>query len=138
MPEVFAGWMVGFALSTLIAPVAAWQLISSNEGGGFAQRFAPPGTNVVALTVVLHMLGLLLLTALGMILGLVLRAIEERQPDGGLGSPNLIFTIIVLALAAAVVIPTTLFPSIRAYTVGGGVLAALGFGWAMPWLAALG
>ena len=138
MPEVFAGWMVGFALSTLIAPVAAWQLISSNEGGGFAQRFAPPGTNVVALTVVLHMLGLLLLTALGMLLGLVLRAIEERQPDGGLGSPNMLFTIIVIALAAVVVIPTTLFPSVRAYTLSFALLAAIGFGWAMPWLSTLG
>lgn len=138
MPEVFAGWVVGFGLSTLIAPVAAWQLISSNEGGGFAQRFAPPGTNVVALTVVLHMLGLLLLTALGMILGLVLRAIDERQPASGLGSPNLLFTIIVVALAAAIVIPTTLFPSVRAYTLAGGLLAVVAFGWAMPWLAALG
>lgn len=138
MPEVFAGWMVGFALSTLIAPLAAWQLISSNEGGGFAQRFAPPGTNVVALTVVLHMLGLLLLTALGMLLGLVLRAMEERQPDGGIGSPNLVYTILVVALVAALVIPTTLFPKLRAYSISFGALAVIGFGWAMPWLSTLG
>ncbi len=138
MPEVFAGWVIGFALSTLVAPMAAWMLLSSNGPSGFAQRLAPPGTNVIALTMVLHFIGLLVLTALGIVLGLALMGIEDRRPAGGFGSPNLVFTALVVALVGAAVIPTLALPNARRYTIAGGLFTASLFGWAMPWLATLG
>ena len=59
MAEVFAGFVVGFALAIVVAPVGAIWLIRSNDETGFAQRVAPPGTNVVALAMFLHLLALL-------------------------------------------------------------------------------
>ena len=134
MAEVFAGFVVGFALSIIVAPAAAIALIRSNHETGFAQRVAPPGTNILALTMFIHFLAFLLLTALGLIFGMLLVAIEERRPNSGLGSPNLIYTIMVLALCAVVAIPLIVVPW-RRYAIAGAILAALLFGWAIPWLA---
>lgn len=135
MGEVFSGFVIGFALSLIISPLAAVAIIRSNDQTGFAQRFAPEGTNVVALSVVIQFSAMLLLTALGMILGLALSGIEDRRPDGGLGSPNLAYTLLVLALMASIVIPTFAVPSIRRFTLYATLILAASFGWAMPWLA---
>jgi hypothetical protein len=136
--EVFAGFVIGYAVSLVIAPVGAWLLISSNDRTGFAQRVAPPGTNFVALSMVVHLGAVLLFTALGMVLGLALGGLEDRRPDGGLGSPNLIYTVIVVTLTAVVVIPLLIVPAIRRYAVICAVVFAVLFGWATPWLATFG
>jgi hypothetical protein len=136
--QVFAGFVVGFAISLAVSPLGAWLLISSNDRSGFAQRMAPPGTNFVALSVVLHLVAVLTLTAVGMLLGLVLLGLEDRRPAGGLGSPNVAYTSIVVALTAVVVIPLFVVPMIRRYALMGAAVFAVLFGWAMPWLAALG
>ena len=138
MAHVFAGFVVGFAISIAIAPLGAWMLISSNDRSGFAQRLAPPGTNFVALSVVLHLVAILTFTAAGMILGMILMALEDRRPNGGLGSPNVAFTLIVVALTAVAFIPLTVVTAVRRYVVIAGVVFAALFGWAMPWLATLG
>jgi hypothetical protein len=137
VPEVFAGFFVGYAISLVVSPLGAWLLISSNDRSGFAQRMAPAGTNFVALSVVLHLFAVLMLTAIGIFLGLILGGLEDRRPEGGLASPNVIYTMIVVALTAVVIIPLLLVPAIRRYVlIGGGVFVVL-FGWAMPWLATL-
>jgi len=136
--EVFAGFVMGYALAIVLAPLAAIALIRSNERTGIAQRVAPPGTNVIALSVVLHFFGVLTLTALGLVLGMALAGMEDRRPAGGLGSPNAAYTFLVLALAAVVVIPTLVLPAVRRYAVAAAALFAALFGWAMPWLATLG
>jgi hypothetical protein len=138
LAQVFAGFVVGFALSLFVAPAAAIQIVRSNGETGLAQRIAPPGTNVVALTMVLHMGAVLVLTAVGMLLGMLLGGLDERRPDGGLGSPNAAYTLILLASTAVIVIPVLIIPSIRKPAVAGAVLFAVAFGWGMPWLATLG
>ena len=138
MAEVFAGFVMGYALAIVLAPIVAVALVRSNERTALAQRIAPPGTNVIALSVVLHFFGVLTLTAMGLVLGMALAGIEDRRPAGGLGSPNAAYTSLVLALAAVVVIPTLVLPSVRRYAVAAAVLFAGLFGWAMPWLATLG
>jgi hypothetical protein len=136
--EVFAGFVVGFAISVAVAPLGAWMLVSSNDRSGFAQRMAPPGTNFMALSIVLHLVAVLTLTAAGMILGMLLLLLADRRPDGGLGSPNVAYTLIVVALTAVVVIPLMVVPAIRRYAVASALAFAALFGWAMPWLATLG
>lgn len=138
MAEVFAGFIIGFALSLAVAPIAAIALIRSNERTGLAQRIAPPGTNVVALSVVLQVAAFIVLTAIGMILGMLLAGINGRRPDNGLGSPNAAYTLIVVAAAVALVIPTLAVPPVRRCSVAGALLFVVLFGWAMPWLAELG
>lgn len=137
MPEVFAGFVVGYAVSLIIAPGAAILLIRSNTRTGFAQRMAPPGTNVVALSMVLHLVAVLVFTAIGMIFGMALAGIDDRRPDGGLGSPNIVFTFLVVATTAVFVIPLLLLPTMRKHAIAGAVVFAALFGWAMPWLATL-
>ncbi len=135
MAEVFAGFVIGFALSLAAAPLGAITLIRSNDRTGFAQRVAPPGTNVVALSVVLHFAAMLVLTMIGLLLGMLLAALNGRRPDHGLGSPNVAYTLIVLALTAVIVTPTLAVPAIRRWCVVGALLFVALFAWAMPWLA---
>lgn len=135
MAEVFAGFVVGYALALALSPMAAIGIVRSNDRTGFAQRVAPEGTNVVALAVVLHFAAMLLFTALGMILGMALAGLEDRRPDGGLGSPNMVYTLLVVALTAVIFIPTIAVPAIRRYALVSGLIFLLAFGWAMPWLA---
>jgi hypothetical protein len=135
--EVFAGFVVGFAIALIASPIAAWMIISSNDRSGFAQRLAPPGTSVIALSVVLNLASVLMFTAVGMVLGAALAGIEDRRPGGGFGSPNIAYTLIVVALTAVVVIPMLALPLLRRAAVGGAVVFAALFGWAMPWLATL-
>lgn len=138
MADVFAGFVIGYALALLAAPVTAIALVRSNDRTGLAQRVAPEGTSVVALSVVLHFAAMIVLTAIGLVLGMALNGIDARRPDGGIGSPNLVYTAMVLALTAVVVIPTLAVPSVRRYALAGGAIFAAAFGWAMPWLATLG
>jgi hypothetical protein len=136
--EVFAGFVIGFALSLAAAPIAAIALIRSNDRTGLAQRVAPPGTNVIALSVVLHFAAMIVLTMIGLLFGMLLAGINGRRPDGGLGSPNVAYTLIVVALTAVLVIPTAVVPAVRRYSVAGALVFVALFGWAMPWLAELG
>ncbi len=136
--QVFAGFVVGFALSLLVAPLGAIQIVRSNGKTGFAQRIAPPGTNIIALSMVLHFAAVMVLTAVGMLLGMLLGGLDERRPAGGLGSPNVAFTLVVVTLTAVLVIPTLVVPAIRRPVIIAAVLFAAAFGWGMPWLATLG
>jgi hypothetical protein len=138
MAEVFAGFVVGYALALALSPIAAIALVRSNDRTGFAQRLAPEGTSVVALSVVLHFAAMIVLTAIGLILGMALGGLEDRRPDGGLGSPNLIYTLLVLALTAVIVIPMIAVPAIRRYALSGALIFVAAFGWAVPWLAQMG
>lgn len=138
MAEVFAGFLVGYALAIMAGPLAAIGIVRSNDRTGVAQRLAPPGTSVVALSVVLHFAAMLMFTAVGLVLGLALAGINARRPDHGLGSPNVAYTLLVLALTAVAVIPAFALPATRRYAIGAGIVFAALFGWAMPWVATLG
>lgn len=138
MAQVFAGFVIGYAVSLVIGPAVAIAIVRSNDRSGVAQRLAPPGTSIIALSVVVHFAALLMFTALGLVLGMALAGIDDRRPNGGLGSPNVTYTLLVIALTAVLVIPAFAVPAIRRYATIGGLLFVLLFGWAMPWLATLG
>ena len=138
MAEVFAGFIIGFALSLAAAPLGAIALVRSNDRTGLAQRVAPPGTNVIALSVVVHFAALILLTMIGLLLGLLLAGLNDRRSDNGLGSPNVAYTLIVVALTAVIVMPTLAVPAVRRWCVVGALVFAAAFGWVMPWLAWVG
>lgn len=138
MAAVFAGFVVGYALALVAGPLAAVLIVRSNHRSGVAQRLAPPGTSVIALSVVLHFAAILLLTALGLVLGMALHALELRRSESGLGSPNLSYTLLVVAVTAALVIPTLALPAVRRYAAAAAVVLLIAFGWLMPWVAQLG
>jgi hypothetical protein len=136
--QAFAGFVVGYALAIVAGGAGAIALIRSSERSGFAQRVAPPGTSVIALSVVIHFTAMLVLTAIGLLLGVALAGIDDRRPDGGLGSPNLAYTLLVVALVAVIVIPTLAVTRIRRIAIICGIASTVAFGWAMPWLAEFG
>lgn len=136
LAEVFAGFIVGFALSIVVAPLGAIMLIRSNDRTGLAQQLVPPGTNAVALAVVLHFAAVLMLTMIGMVLGMLLLALNDRRPDNGLGSANAVYTLIVAALTAVLVLPALAVTSVRRWCVAGALVFVVAFGWVVPWLAA--
>jgi len=139
MAEAFAGFLCGYALSIVATPVLALALVRGRVSSPFIQRAMPEGTNVAALSVVLHVFLLLMLTAIGMLLGLLLYGLENNRPDGGLGSPNRVFTIVILAITAIAVLPlAVVLPRQRLALFAAGAVFAMTFGWLMPYLSLLG
>ncbi|HXF50843.1 MAG TPA: hypothetical protein VNM43_04100 [Dehalococcoidia bacterium] len=138
MREVFAGLVVGYGLAVALSPLAALWLLRAARTNAAIRRAVPERTNPLALTMVVHFFGLYLLTALGIVLGLALRGIEDRRPEGGLGSPNVTYTALVLGLAAAAALPIALLgPRWRAAALAGAAVGAGVFGWLVPWVAEL-
>jgi len=138
MAQVFAGFVVGYALALLAGGGGAVWLVYSNPRSEIAQRIAPPGTSVVALAVVIHFAAIIVLTALGLVFGMALAGIEDRRSQSGLGSPSVIYTLLVIALTAVLVIPTLALPAVRRVAVAAGLVFLIAFGYAVPWLAKLG
>lgn len=138
MADVFSGFVIGYALAILVAPLGAIMLIRENHHTGFAQRIAPPGTNVVALSMVIHFAAMLVLTALGLVLGMALAGLDARHPQDGLGSPNLIYTVMVIAITVIIIAPSVAIPKLRRPVTTVALVLLVAFGWAVPWLAQLG
>jgi hypothetical protein len=139
MPEVFAGFVCGYALSLALVPLAAVALVRARPNSELLERIVPPGTSLIAVSVILHLFALLVFTAIGMLFGLMLDGLEDRRPAGGLGSPNAIFTLMVLAMTAIAVLPlAAVAPPLRRPLLVGGAVFVVVFGWLMPYLALLG
>lgn len=138
MAEVFSGFVVGYALAIIVGPLGAVMLVRQNRHTGFAQRVAPPGTNIVALSVVIHFAAMLALTALGLVLGMALAGLDARHPENGLGSPNVIYTVMVIAITVIIVAPAVAAPKLRRPVGIVAVTLLVAFGWAVPWLAQIG
>lgn len=84
--------------------------------------------------------GLLLAwTASGLLLGAAYLRAESARPAGGLGSPNQLFTLAVLAAAGSLLgFAAIARGRITAAMVQTAAIAVLAFGWVLPLLAATG
>lgn len=139
MAEVLAGAVCGFALAIIATPLAAIALARARVSSRLLRQIAPEGTSLVAISVALHGLAFLAFTAIGVLLGLALAGLEERSPDGGLGSPNQSFTAFVLISTAVLMAPPFVaLPKLRLPVLAAGVAFASCFGWVMPYLSLLG
>ena len=139
MAEVFAGFVCGYGLALAVTPVMAIALLRARVSSPLLERIVPRGTNLIALSMILHTFAFLVLTALGILLGLLLLGIEEQRPDGGLGSPNRVFTALVVAIAAIAVGPfAVVLARQRLALLLGAAVFAITFGWLMPYLSLLG
>lgn len=86
MAEVLAGFVCGYIVALVAAPVAAVAAIRSSSTR--LRAVVPSGTSVVVLSVVLHGFAFLLFTAVGMLLGALLATLEERAPEGASAAPT--------------------------------------------------
>jgi hypothetical protein len=139
MAEVFAGFICGYGLALLVTPLAAIAVVRARVSSPTLQRVAPEGTNLVALSVILHTFAFFALTAVGMLLGLLLYGLENRRPAGGLGSPNALYTAVVLVIAGMALAPLAVaLPRLRVALLAVGLAFALTFGWLVPYLSLIG
>jgi hypothetical protein len=137
--EVLAGFICGYMLALVSAPLVAFAMLRLRPRMPALARAVPEQVPVVALTVVLFGFTFLFWTGLGIVLGLILGGLEDRAPEGGLGSPSLAFTlIIVVASAVACTPPAVMLRSGRRYVIAAAVIFLGVFGWLMPYLAQWG
>jgi hypothetical protein len=134
VPQVFAGFICGYALALLSTPLLAVALLRLRADSPLLARLFPQATSVTALAMILHFSLFFACTGLGMILGLVLLAMDGS--GGALGSPNAPFTLFAFGTVVAIVAPLfVLVPPMRALSAANAVIATAGFGWLMPYLA---
>jgi len=137
--EAFAGFVVGYAFSLLFTGVTAMMVIDARSQAPFLSRAIAPNISAVQLAVPISLMAFVAWTLVGLLLGLTYRAARLNLAGGGLGSPNLSFTLGVLAASAAFVAVVYYgwrrlrWPVLLMAAAFGGM-----FGWAMPHLAELG
>lgn len=138
MAEVLAGFICGFVLSLISTPLLAIWLVRSRENIAFVQR-ALRGVPVLLVSIPAANIAFLLWTALGIVFGMMLILMERATSQGGLGSPNLLFTLIILVIALIIFLPPfLLLPSARRLVLFLAVCFIGLFGWATPYLAQIG
>ena len=139
MAEAFAGFVCGYVLALAATPVLAIALVRARVSSPLIERLVPPGTNLLVLSMILHAFAFIVLTAIGALLGLLLLGIEEQRPSGGLGSPNAVFTALMMAIAAIAAVPlAVVLPRQRLALLASAALFTITFGWLMPYLSLLG
>jgi hypothetical protein len=137
--EVLAGFVCGYVLALISAPLVAFLMLRLRPRMPALARAVPEQVPVVALTVVLFGFTFLFWTGLGIVLGLILMGLEDRVPEGGLGSPSLAFTLLIIFCSAAAFTPAAvLMRSGRRYVIASAVVFLGVFGWLMPYLAQWG
>jgi hypothetical protein len=133
--EVLAGFVCGYALALAVTPLVALALVRARLSSVTVQRLMPEGASLVAVSIIIHTFALLTTTTLGILLGLMLSGIEDSRPAGGLGSPNQLFTALIIATGAIAVLPLAIaVPRWRLPLIVGGLIFVATFGWAMPYL----
>ena len=136
MAEIMAGLVCGFALSLIATPIAAFSIVGARVTSPLMRQIAPEGTSLMALSVVISVFILLMFTAIGLLLGLLLAGLEGGSPASGLGSPNRVFTALILIATIIAVLPLSLASArLRIPLFAGGLAFIATFGWFMPYLA---
>ncbi|HUS82837.1 MAG TPA: hypothetical protein VM013_06255 [Dehalococcoidia bacterium] len=136
MAEVFSGFVCGFTLSIMATPPFALWVLKSRDDISFIRNAVPPGMPLTLLSVPIASFFFLGWTALGLIFGMVLIAANDAHPQGGLGTPNLLFTAIVTITAFVIFFPFfALVRSARRLAIFLAFTFVALFGWATPILA---
>ena len=134
MAQVFAGFVCGYVLALVSAPVVAVRLLTARAEGGLLARLLPPNASLVPVALVVHGGLFVVWTGVGIVLGLLLMAMDGA--GSAAGSANAAFTLFVAGLTLAVVAPVALLSARwRSPAIVGGGLALALFGWLMPHLA---
>jgi hypothetical protein len=134
MAEVFAGFLAGYAMAVVSTPLLSVLLLRLRAESPALERVLPLGVSAVGVSVLLHGALTMVWTALGLVLGMTLLAMEGA--GGALGSLNGPFTLFVAGLFLALGAPLfALLVPLRCLIALTLVAAVLVFGWLMPYLA---
>jgi hypothetical protein len=133
---VLAGFITGYTMGIVFTGAAAVLLVRLRRRFAVLEYAISPTLSPLAVAVPVSLMAFLLWTAVGMVLGVVFYALEDIAPRGGLGSPNLAFTMFVLASALLPTAPWLyLFRAVRQPLAAAIVFYIALFGWALPHLA---
>jgi len=136
MEEVFAGFISGYIMALIFTGLTALMIVQARSRIPYLVKAIAANISAVALTVPISLIAFLLWTAIGMFLGLLYRYTLEEAPGGGLGSPNLLYTLLVISFAGL-----TLTAVVAAFRRLPWQVAVMGlsfialFGWVLPRLA---
>jgi hypothetical protein len=136
MEEVFAGFVTGYGMALIFTGLVALMIVQARSRIPFLAKAIAPNISAVALTVPISLIAFLLWTAIGMLLGLLYRYTLEEAPGGGLGSPNILYTVLIISFGGL-----TLIVLVAAFRRLPWQVAAMGlsfialFGWVLPRLA---
>jgi hypothetical protein len=136
MEEVFAGFISGYIMALIFTGLAALMIVQARSRIPYLVKAIAANISAIALTVPISLIAFLLWTAIGMFLGLLYRYTLEEAPGGGLGSPNLLYTLLIISFAGL-----TLTAIVAAFRRLPWQVAAMGlsfiaiFGWVLPRLA---
>lgn len=134
MGEVFAGFVCGFLLSALAAPLFAAALLRMRATSPMLARLLPAGVNAVSVTMTLHFALVFFWTGIGLIFGLVLLAMQGGA--SALGTANAPYTLFVFSIVLALSAPfALLIAAWRRYILAAALASFLVFGWLMPYMA---
>ena len=102
MEEVFAGFVSGYIMALIFSGLLALMVVERRSRIPYLAKAIAPNISVVALAVPISLIAFLLWTAIGMLLGLLYRYTLQEAPGGGLGSPNLLYTMLIIAFAGLI------------------------------------
>jgi hypothetical protein len=132
---VIAGWAAGYAMA-LASTAALTYLVVTSPRAGWMERVVAREVPGALLAVPLFTGLIVLWTMVGLVLGAVYEVADLGDRRSGLGSPSLLFTLLVLGLAWLPLPPlVALFPRRWWLWALMSVLFAGLFGWLMPHLA---
>ena len=136
MNELVVGLACGAFMASIFVTLGAWAVVRMTDNPPpvmlrLLERHSP-----MRLVMPVVLLSYPVWGAAGMLLGLLFLASENGAPGGGLGSPNMFYTAVVVAIAVLVMPPALLLvrPA-RLQTTLTGVLFAGVFGWMLPYFA---
>ncbi len=136
MEEVFAGFVTGYIMALIFTGLVALMIVQARSRLPYLAQAIAANISAVALTVPISLIAFLLWTAIGMLLGLLYRYTLEEAPGGGLGSPNILYTVLIISFGGL-----TLTVLVAAFRRLPWQVAAMGlsfialFGWVLPRLA---
>jgi hypothetical protein len=139
MEEVFAGFVSGYIMALIFSGLVAIMVVEMHSRIPYLTRAIAPNISAAALAVPISLIAFLLWTAIGMLLGLLYRYTLQEAPGGGLGSPNLLYTLLIIAFAGLIL--TAIVAAFRRLP---WQVAVIGlsfivlFGWVLPLLAQAG
>lgn len=135
--DVLAGAMSGLLMGTVLLSVGIYGLLSKGDTYDRLSKSLPAGLSPTLIMLAMVVAVPPVCGLIGGIAGILYNVAEESAPDAGLGSPNLVFTAVVLGLVTFVALIWLLLARRKPGAVVFTVLTAFAalFGWFLPLLA---
>lgn len=136
MNEVVAGAASGFLMGLVFITVGIFMLLFLAKTPPPLLKYALEQTPMVSLAVPLAALAFAFWGVVGLVMGAMYGVALRVAPGGGMGSPNMAFTLAIVVVGLAAFLPFLIVGRRVVYhllAMSGGFLAV--FGWFLPYFA---